>query len=327
MRLFVKKIFPISILLIACDSYAGVSFGNDQFQFSSYGSLASNIGSNFNYMPDSDTKLYGESTINYSNERYFGTLDNLYFSRVVNNNLKIKAGKLKLKDNLDYGASIGISKLPREIYSDNNIKNYDGINSLYQLNLTQDLKMSFQTLYGSSNSKIYGIEQTIEERQYDKILGANTSIYTNYGKTRLSYLEIEPSFDNYDSDIDKGILTSIAHTYKNDLLKNYNEYIKRSFNGTDKTVDSYYTKFTYLQSFWEPYASYSNTIEKSGGTQQSYSIGFSYDLLGGVQLSSEYKKIFSDSDYAGDFSKTGIGLFSINSQDVEMFSIDLNLNY
>jgi len=327
MRFSSVKILPFPLLLIAVDCSAGFSFGNDRFQFSSYGSLNSNIGSNFNYLVDDGTKFYGESTINYSNERYLGTLDNLYFSKTINKNLKIKAGKLRLKDNLDYGASIDVSKLPKEIYSDNNIKNYDGINSIYQFNPDPNLKISFQTLYGSSNSKIYGIEQTIEEKQYDKILGTNASIYSSYGKTRLSYLEIEPSFENYSSDIDKGVLTSIAHTYKNNFFKSYNEYIKREFKGTEKNVDSYYTKFTYLENSFDPYASYSNTIEKSGGNQQSYSIGINYNPLKNLQLNSEYKKIFSDTDYAGEFSGTGIGLFSINSQDVEIFSIAVNLNY
>lgn len=327
MRCSIKKIAPFSLLLIVLDCSAGISFGNDRFQFASYGSLHSNIGSNFNYLVDDGTKLYAESTINYSNERYLGTLDNLYVSKSINKDLKIKAGKLRLKDNLDYGSSIGVSKLPKEIYSDNNIKNYDGINSIYQFNPHSNLKISLQTLYGTSNSKIYGIDKTIEERQYDKILGTNTSIYTSYGKTRLSYLEIEPSFDNYSSDIDKGVLTSIAHTYKNDLFKSYNEYIKREFEGTEKTVDSYYTKFTYLYSSFDPYASYSNTIEKSGGNQQSYSIGINYNLLTSFHVNGEYKKIFSDSAYSGDFSGTGIGLFSINSQDIEMFSIAVNLSY
>lgn len=327
MRFTITKILPFYFLLITFECNAGYSFGNDRFQFSSYGSLNSNIGSNFNFIADDGTKLHGESTIHYSNERYLGTLDNLYLSRIINNNLKFKVGKLRLKDNLDYGSSIDISKLPKEIYSDNNIKNYDGINSIYQFTPDEDIKVSFQTLYGSSNSKIYGIEQTIEESQYDKILGTNTSIYSNYGKTRVSYLEIKPSFENYNSYIDKGILKSIAHTYKNDSFKNYNEYIKREFKGTEQTVDSYYTKFTYLKSSFNPYASYSNTIEKNGGNQQSYSIGMNYNLLGSIQINSEYKKIFSDSDYAGDFSGTGIGLFSINSQDIEMFSIGLNLNY
>ena len=114
MRFSSVKILPFPLLLIAVDCSAGFSFGNDQFQFSSYGSLNSNIGSNFNYLVDDGTKFYGESTINYSNERYLGTFDNLYFSKIINKNLKIKAGKLRLKDNLDYGSSIDISNLQKK---------------------------------------------------------------------------------------------------------------------------------------------------------------------------------------------------------------------
>lgn len=324
-----KLLLIITYIIFSMQSYAGYSVGNDIVELNTYGSLNSKMGGNFKYLFDDNTKILSEGSVNSGNDTYIGSLNSLYLSHQVSSNFKIKTGKLKLKDSLDYRYSIDDGKNLNEIYSDNKINDYDGISTLYTIKSKElPLKLNIQNIYGKSSPKSFGLGGVVESNiSYEKIVGTNTSIISTYGKTRFSYIEIEPSANNPSYMISKGKLKSIGHKLDSKYFSNYSEYVQRSFEGVDRKVDSYYTSFLYSQHKLKPYTTYAQSIEQNGGTQRSISYGMDYSFMNNLKVKGEYKKIYSDHDYSGNFIETGIGVFNPNSYDDEIVSLGINLYY
>lgn len=322
----------------------GVSLlnGEDYTQYGTQGQIQdkwtgeqdTKLGGQFSYGLTDKLGLTAQAIIKAEQDSYKTNLEWLYLNYQLQDNWQVRAGRLRtpiymLSETLDVGYIYPWIRLPDEVYAQIKLSNYEGVDTIYNMNIDQIGALSLQALVGQAKNRDYYAYDEMYKVDYDNILGANAVLSTEIGDFRVGYVESKLSFDNpmFRIKNEKGQFTSLGYKYDNGGLLNYTEWTRRIVSGASNTVDSYYTTFGYHIEKFTPHITYAQASEKNSGSQKSLTYGLSYDLLSNVKLKGEYKRVDTQDGYAGNFVEEGANIRIPNTYDGDIISFAVDFVY
>lgn len=357
-----KKSILATSIIGALISFPVMALDQGEYTFNAFGTLGvSNFGGEGDaikygsqgqirdkWRTEQDSKLAGQASYGLTDKfgltaqaifkaeenSYRGNFEWLYLSYQHQDNLQFRAGRLRtpiymLSETLDVGYTYPWIRLPDEVYGQVKLSNYEGIDSIYNINLSSSIILTLQGFYGQAKNRDYYSFDEMHKIDYDDIIGANAVLSTNYGDFRVGYVESALTFENPIFRIEdrNGQFTSLGYKYDNGGLLNYTEWTRRIVEGNTNTVDSYYTTFGYHIEKFTPHITYAQINEKNGGSQKSMTYGVSYDLSTNFKLKGEYKRVDTQNGYAGNFMEKGVDLIIPNTYDGNIVSFAVDFVY
>lgn len=316
--------------------------GEENIQYGAQGQIQdkwtteqdSKLGGQFSYGITDELGFTAQAIIKAEQDSYKANMEWLYLSYKMQDNWQVRAGRLRtpiymLSETLDVGYTYPWIRLPDEVYAQVKLSNYEGIDTVYNINVSDSSTLSLQALYGQAKNRDYYSFDEMYQIDYDDIMGANALLSTNYGDFRVGYVESSLTFEDdfFGIKDNKGQFTSLGYKYDNGGLLNYTEWTRRIVEGDTDTVDSYYTTFGYHIEKFTPHITYAQASEKNGGSQKSMTYGVSYDLNTNFKLKGEYKRVDTQNGYAGNFMEKGKDLFIPNTYDGNIVSFAVDFVY
>lgn len=316
--------------------------GEENIQYGSQGQIEdkwsalqdSKMGGQFTYGITDKFGLTAQAIIKAEQDTYKANLEWLYLNYEIQDNWQVRAGRLRtpiymLSETLDVGYTYPWIRLPDEVYAQVKLSNYEGFDTIYNINLDNVGTLTLQALIGQAKNRDYYAYEELHDIDYDKIYGANAVLSTEVGDFRVGYVESKLTFDNpmFGIKDKKGQFTSLGYKYDNGGILNYTELTRRIVDGGTNTVDSYYTTFGYHIDKFTPHITYAQADEKNGGSQKSLTYGLSYDLLTNFKLKGEYKRVDTQNGYAGNFVEEGVDIIIPNTYDGNIISFAVDFVY
>jgi len=316
--------------------------GEENIQYGSQGQIQdkwtteqdSKLAGQFSYGITDKFGITAQAIVKAEADSYKGDIEWLYVNYNIQDNWQVRAGRLRtpvymLSETLDVGYTYPWIRLPDEVYAQVKLSNYEGFDTIYNMNLDSIGTLSLQALIGQAKNRDYYAYEELHDIDYDNIAGANAVLSTEVGDFRVGYVESKLTFENPMFGIKnrKGQFTSLGYKYDNGGLLNYTEWTRRIVEGRTNTVDAYYTTFGYHIDKFTPHITYAQAEEKNGGSQKSMTYGLSYDLLTNVKLKGEYKRVDTQNGYAGNFIEEGFDIIVPNTYDGNIVSFAVDFVY
>lgn len=316
--------------------------GEENIQYGSQGQIEDKLsalqdtkfGGQFSYGITDKFGLTAQAIVKAEQDTYKANMEWLYLNYQIQDDWQVRAGRLRtpiymLSETLDVGYTYPWIRLPDEVYAQVKLSNYEGFDTIYNINVENVGTLTLQALIGQAKDRDYYAYDDIHKIDYDKIYGGNAVLSTEVGDFRVGYVESQLTFENPMFRIKdrKGQFTSLGYKYDNGGLLNYTEYTRRVVDGGTNTVDSYYTTFGYHIEKFTPHVTYAQADEKNSGSQKSLTYGLSYDLLANVKLKGEYKRVDTQNGYAGNFIEQGMNIIIPNTYDGDIVSFAVDFVY
>lgn len=294
-----------------------------------------NFDKGFSYKPD--TKIGGQATyfatdklsfaaqakVSAINEEYKARLTWLYGAYQVNNDLKIRAGRLSLplflkSDTMDIGYTYDWARPPQELHAMIALPTFEGVDVLYNLDvLGQGVEL--QAWVGQNEPQDYNFIGNASEVGADETYGISVKLPMEYGYIRAVHgvaKGIDVSVDSFDAATNsnfedlEGTFTAVGGKFHYGNFDAIGEVALRegpSVGGVSEQEAFYVTTGYQITPKFKPLVSYSRINDKStDGHQTSISAGIRYDVATGVAIKAQYTAVESEG-YTGLFDASGSG--------------------
>jgi hypothetical protein len=285
------------------------------------GDQLSKVGGQFQYGITDTIGFTAQGTVKAIQDTYKPNLEWMYLSWQANDNLSLRAGRLRTpvymySESLDVGFTYPWIRLPDEVYSQVQLSNYEGADAVYTLPLSFG-SVTFQAAGGQAKDRNYFVLDDQSRIDYKNIYATNVSLATNsFGTLRVGYVEA-------DLDIDvnavvrtpfgvrsqaftqlsgnKGKFTSVGYQYDNGTWLTADEWTRRVIEADgSESVDAFYLMGGRRFGEFLAHLTYAQ-LDDGGGRQSSWTYGLNYNLTPSVIVKGEYKRVDTSGGYSGVF--------------------------
>lgn len=285
------------------------------------GDQLSKVGGQFQYGITDTIGFTAQGTVKAIQDTYKPNLEWMYLSWQANDNLSLRAGRLRTpvymySESLDVGFTYPWIRLPDEVYSQVQLSNYEGADAVYTLPLSFG-SVTFQAAGGQAKDRNYFVLDDQSRIDYKNIYATNVSLATNsFGTLRVGYVEA-------DLDIDvnavvrtpfgvrsqaftqlsgnKGKFTSVGYQYDNGTWLTADEWTRRVIEADgSESVDAFYLMGGRRFGEFLAHLTYAQ-LDDGGGLQSSWTYGLNYNLTPSVIVKGEYKRVDTSGGYSGVF--------------------------
>lgn len=273
------------------------------------GDQLSKLGGQFQYGLTDKLGVTAQVITKAEQDSWNVNLEWLYLGYQVNDQLTVRAGRLRpalflFSETLDVGYSYPWLRLPDEVYNLVQQSSYEGADALYSLSTSLGT-LNFQGSYGNSiNREAYVavIDQRVDTDLKASMTGSVSLDTNSFGTFRYSYSESDFGFNKMPAT--KAKFTSLGHRFDNGTWVTNAETVSRRVDGLG-TEDAFYVMAGRRFGDFLPHVTYAQADQLHGGRQTSWTYGLNYSLTANIILKGEYKRVDAtkaDDGYIGVFA-------------------------
>lgn len=272
------------------------------------GDAVSKLAGQFQYGLTDDLSATVQVIAKADQDKWRANLEWLYAAYQVNDNLTLRAGRLRdpvymFSETLDVGFTYPWLRLPDEVYSQVQITNYEGVDLVYTRSLGLG-DLTFQLGGGQAKDRKFFLIDQKFDMDYDKVATVGVSLATpSYGTFRVGYTEADLTLEGI-IDKKKGKFSSLGYQYDDGVWLATSELTNMVVEGASSTRDAFYVMGGRRFGDFLPHVTYAQYDEASQGRQTSMTYGLNYTLTPSITLKGEYKRVDTKDRSQGTFVKT-----------------------
>ncbi|MHD0644736.1 porin [Pseudomonas aeruginosa] len=271
------------------------------------GDAISKAGAQFQYGLTDKIDVTAQLTAKPERDKWKGNVEWLYVAGHVNDNLTVRAGRLRTpvymySETLDVGNSYPWLRLPDEVYSQVQLSNYEGADVTYSLPMGEHT-LTLGANAGQAVNRNYYQYDMLLDADYKNYRGLSASFATSeFGTFRASFSEADISVNHRDEI--HGRFVSYGYQFDNGTWLANAEKTQLVTEGPGNDLNAYYVMGGRRIGDFLVHLTHAEMHDQGVGTQSSMTYGLNYSLTPSITLKGEYKRVDTDNRYEGDFVKT-----------------------
>ncbi|MDH5484048.1 MAG: hypothetical protein OEY43_02340 [Gammaproteobacteria bacterium] len=241
-----------------------------------------------------------------------------YLSYKLNNQSNIRAGKLNLStfllsDYITVGSLYPWIRPPEEVYANNPMKNFLGLEWLYVSHIGQAAKLTSQFFIGSAQVQPnaltlframdgYGINFQLDTRDFTFRAGAISPEVQVQIETAAGTIDVDQN--------DRALMYTLGMSWDLDGFIGYTEYVKTKVDGETRALfpdqTGFYITLGYQMGKYQPFITLANSDgdvytgnlpdpllpgAAAPNKQESTALGLRYDIDNNIDMKFEYKQV------------------------------------
>jgi hypothetical protein len=315
------------------------------------GDQLSKLGGQFQYGLTDTLSVTAQGVARAEQDSWKPKLEWLYLAWQADDNLTLRAGRLRTpaymySETLDVGFTYPWLRLPDEVYSAMPLSNFEGADALFSHALPFGA-VNFQVGGGVANNRDLFAAGELHDVDAKNVFGTAVSLATNdFGTFRVSYVEadlhinVAPTVSTplgplriqaTNLEGNKARFASVGYQYDNGTWVTADEWTTRNIeNNNNPSVESFYLMGGRRFGEFLAHVTYAQ-MDDVAGRQSSWSYGLNYNLMPTVVLKSEYKRVETQGNYPGVFSRTAqesfdnnVGLAPDRNYDGDIISVGID---